>query len=146
MSLQAQSPTEFLKTIVGQPVIVKLNSGVDYRGTNLPVSSTRTLAHALIILANTDLGVLTCLDGYMNIALEQTEEYVNGQVQPQLKSHWSPSHCLSSSRSTAMPSFAATMVSAPHITPRHLFSCGPAVPIVYRSPSSLSPVLYICAS
>ena len=25
-------------------------------------------------------GVLACLDGYMNIALEQTEEYVNGQV------------------------------------------------------------------
>lgn len=24
-------------------------------------------------------GVLSCLDGYMNIALEQTEEYVNGQ-------------------------------------------------------------------
>ena len=26
--------------------------------------------------------VLACLDGYMNIALEQTEEYVNGQVSP----------------------------------------------------------------
>lgn len=25
-------------------------------------------------------GVLACLDGYMNIALEQTEEYSNGQV------------------------------------------------------------------
>ena len=25
-------------------------------------------------------GVLTCLDGYMNIALEQTEEYINGQL------------------------------------------------------------------
>ena len=25
-------------------------------------------------------GVLSCLDGYMNIALEQTEEYVNGQL------------------------------------------------------------------
>jgi small nuclear ribonucleoprotein (snRNP)-like protein len=25
-------------------------------------------------------GVLVCLDGYMNIALEQTEEYVNGQL------------------------------------------------------------------
>ncbi|KAG0660122.1 U4/U6-U5 snRNP complex subunit lsm6 [Rhodotorula mucilaginosa] len=25
------------------------------------------------------VGVLSCLDGYMNIALEQTEEYVNGQ-------------------------------------------------------------------
>ena len=26
------------------------------------------------------VGVLACLDGYMNIALEQTEEYVNGQL------------------------------------------------------------------
>jgi len=26
------------------------------------------------------LGVLACLDGYMNVALEQTEEYVDGQV------------------------------------------------------------------
>jgi len=25
-------------------------------------------------------GVLSCLDGYMNIALEQTEEHVNGVV------------------------------------------------------------------
>ncbi|KAI9578882.1 U6 snRNA-associated Sm-like protein LSm6 [Glossina fuscipes] len=41
---------------VGRPVVVKLNSGVDYRG------------------------VLACLDGYMNIALDQTEEYVNGQL------------------------------------------------------------------
>lgn len=26
------------------------------------------------------VGVLACLDGYMNIAIEQTEEYVNGQL------------------------------------------------------------------
>lgn len=26
------------------------------------------------------LGVLACLDGYMNIAMEQTEEYENGQL------------------------------------------------------------------
>ena len=25
-------------------------------------------------------GLLSCLDGYMNIALEQTEEFVNGKV------------------------------------------------------------------
>lgn len=25
-------------------------------------------------------GVLACLDGYMNIALEQSEEYLNGQL------------------------------------------------------------------
>ncbi|XP_076889591.1 sm-like protein LSM36B [Bidens hawaiensis] len=41
---------------VSRPVVVKLNSGVDYRG------------------------ILACLDGYMNIAMEQTEEYVNGQL------------------------------------------------------------------
>lgn len=26
------------------------------------------------------VGVLACLDGYMNIALDQTEEYQNGQL------------------------------------------------------------------
>ncbi|RIB27999.1 U6 snRNA-associated Sm-like protein LSm6 [Gigaspora rosea] len=26
------------------------------------------------------IGILSCLDGYMNIALEQTEEWVNGQL------------------------------------------------------------------
>ncbi|GBP56385.1 GATA zinc finger domain-containing protein 1 [Eumeta japonica] len=48
--------SSFIQQIHGRPVVVKLNSGVDYRG------------------------VLACLDGYMNIALEQTEEYVNGQL------------------------------------------------------------------
>ena len=51
-----QNPNDFLKQIIGRPVVVKLNSGVDYRD------------------------VLACLDGYMNIALEQTKEYVNGQL------------------------------------------------------------------
>jgi len=50
------SISDFLKQLVGRPVVVKLNNGLDYRG------------------------VLSCLDGYMNIALEQTEEYVNGQL------------------------------------------------------------------
>ena len=52
----AKTPADFLKSIRGKPVVVKLNSGVDYRG------------------------ILACLDGYMNIAMEQTEEYVNGQL------------------------------------------------------------------
>ena len=45
----AKTPADFLKSIRGKPVVVKLNSGVDYRG------------------------ILACLDGYMNIAMEQTE-------------------------------------------------------------------------
>ena len=32
MSFQKQAPSEFLKQIIGKPVVVKLNSGVDYRG------------------------------------------------------------------------------------------------------------------
>jgi len=51
-----KTPAEFLKSIRGRPVVVKLNSGVDY------------------------WGILACLDGYINIAMEQTKEYVNGQL------------------------------------------------------------------
>jgi len=50
------SPTEFLKAVIGKRVVVRLLSGVDYRGQ------------------------LSCLDGYMNIAMEQTEEYVGGKL------------------------------------------------------------------
>ncbi|KAM4105750.1 hypothetical protein ACB094_04G015900 [Castanea mollissima] len=46
---------DFLKSIRGRLVVVKLNSGVDYR-------------------------IPACLDGYMNIAMEQTEEYINRQL------------------------------------------------------------------
>lgn len=51
-----RSPSDFLKSVLGRSVNVRLNSGTDYRG------------------------VLACLDGYMNIAMEQTEEYENGQL------------------------------------------------------------------
>ncbi|KAJ2000721.1 U4/U6-U5 snRNP complex subunit lsm6, partial [Coemansia thaxteri] len=51
-----KSPTDFLNHIQGRRVFVRLNSGIDYKG------------------------VLACLDGYMNIALEQTEEYVDGEL------------------------------------------------------------------
>ena len=51
-----KSPSDFLKQVLGKPVIVQLNSGVTYRG------------------------ILACLDGFMNIAMEQTEEYVDGQL------------------------------------------------------------------
>ena len=75
------NPSEFLKTILGRPVVVKLNSGVDYRGVQIIKLPQNTFnrkrsAHAFLSLS----GVLACLDGYMNIAMEQTEEYVNGQL------------------------------------------------------------------
>lgn len=51
-----RSPSDFLKSVLGRPVRVTLNSGIEYRG------------------------VLACLDGFLNIAMEQTEEYVDGQL------------------------------------------------------------------
>ncbi|KNB43491.1 u6 snRNA-associated sm-like protein 6 [Blastocystis sp. subtype 4] len=55
MSTEKKSPTDFVKFIYGRPVIVKLYSGLVYKG------------------------VLTCLDGYMNVVLEQAEEYENDE-------------------------------------------------------------------
>ncbi|KAJ5309130.1 hypothetical protein N7508_004509 [Penicillium antarcticum] len=56
-SSEGKDPSAFLSEIIGAPVIVKLNSGVVYKGE------------------------LQSVDGYMNIALEKTEEYVNGHLQ-----------------------------------------------------------------
>ena len=38
----AKTPADFLKSIKGRPVVVKLNSGVDYRGM-LPYFAARCL-------------------------------------------------------------------------------------------------------
>ena len=46
------SPTDFLKLVIGGKVIVRLHSGADYHGK------------------------LVCLDGYMNIAMCEAEEWL----------------------------------------------------------------------
>ncbi|MEQ2236684.1 U4/U6-U5 snRNP complex subunit lsm6 [Ilyodon furcidens] len=86
MSLRKQTPSDFLKQIIGRPVVVKLNSGVDYRGTAAAMLKSNGILMSItnVIRITADVcqcaGVLACLDGYMNIAIEQTEEYVNGQL------------------------------------------------------------------
>ncbi|KAK7205006.1 U6 small ribonucleoprotein F [Myxozyma melibiosi] len=52
----SNNPSAFLSQIIGAKVSVKLNSGVEYKGD------------------------LQCVDGYMNIVLEQSEEYVDGEL------------------------------------------------------------------
>jgi len=49
-----RSPSDFLKTVIGRPVVVRLHNGVDYRG------------------------VLASLDAFLNLAMEQTEEWTDG--------------------------------------------------------------------
>ncbi|KAK0516295.1 hypothetical protein JMJ35_000898 [Cladonia borealis] len=50
----SKDPSGFLSEIIGAPVTVKLNSSIVYKG------------------------LLSSVDGYMNIALEKTEEFVDG--------------------------------------------------------------------
>lgn len=68
--------SQFINQIHGRPVVVKLNSGVDYRGK----SWIFCYISCFNSLDASPVGVLACLDGYMNIALDQTEEYANGQL------------------------------------------------------------------
>ena len=75
---QSGTPQAFLHSVVGQPVWVRLNSGIDYKGESL--KSPRCFGGEFRTPLMGSTGILTCLDGYMNVALEQTEEYVNGQL------------------------------------------------------------------
>lgn len=54
--MSKRSPADFLKQVLGRYVNVKLFNGIEY------------------------VGILACLDGYMNIVLEQLEEYENGEL------------------------------------------------------------------
>jgi small nuclear ribonucleoprotein (snRNP)-like protein len=75
---EGKDPSAFLSEIIGAPVTVKLNSGVVYKGAE-PIRLFLTL---LFRSSGAKLscvtGELQSVDGYMNIALEKTEEYVNG--------------------------------------------------------------------
>lgn len=68
----ARDPSGFLSEIIGAPVTVKLNSGVVYKGMSfLSMCNSRLTSYP---------GELQSVDGYMNIALEQTKEYVDGKL------------------------------------------------------------------
>jgi U6 snRNA-associated Sm-like protein LSm6 len=58
--ISPKSPSGFLKEQIGRAVVVKLNHGVEYRG------------------------ILACVDGYLNAAMEQTEEYQDGVLRAKL--------------------------------------------------------------
>ncbi|EFZ00471.1 hypothetical protein MHUMG1_06824 [Metarhizium humberi] len=71
---EGKDPSSFLSDIIGNPVIVKLNSGVVYKGEALPETLPQRPVHDAH-----ERRELQSVDGYMNIALEKTEEYINGK-------------------------------------------------------------------
>ena len=68
---EGKDPSAFLSEIIGNSVTVKLNSGVVYKGM---YRDLKLGAYANV--PNT--GELQSIDGYMNLALEKCEEYVDG--------------------------------------------------------------------
>mmetsp|Transcript_50857 Transcript_50857/g.111372 ORF Transcript_50857/g.111372 Transcript_50857/m.111372 type:complete len:80 (-) Transcript_50857:72-311(-) len=59
MAMSRKNPGDFLKSVSEKKVLVKLNNGTEYRG------------------------ILACLDGYLNIALENGEEWETGAMKKQ---------------------------------------------------------------
>jgi small nuclear ribonucleoprotein F len=53
-AIQPLNPKPFLNSLTGKPVVCKLKWGMEYRG------------------------VLVSVDGYMNLQLANTEEYIDG--------------------------------------------------------------------
>ena len=85
------NPADFLASVIGKRVVVKLGTGAEYRGTPPARRSPATARRAAAAPSARSPaapppprcpspGVLACLDPYMNIAMEQTEEYVNGNL------------------------------------------------------------------
>ena len=64
-------PSGFLTEIIGSHVKVKLNSGVEYTGI------VETSSGKCCTLTPLPLGLLSSIDGYMNLAMERTKEYVS---------------------------------------------------------------------
>jgi U6 snRNA-associated Sm-like protein LSm6 len=74
-SSEGRDPSAFLSEIIGAPVTVKLNSGVVYRGFY-----TISILYITIFVLINSTGELQSVDGYMNIALERSEEFVDGKL------------------------------------------------------------------
>ena len=66
--MHVKDPADFLKQAIGKNVIVKLNSGFSYKGNT---GGDKFCGFSTLTLT----GTLICLDGFMNIAMENSEEY-----------------------------------------------------------------------
>eukprot|EP00968_Pinguiococcus_pyrenoidosus_P014457 scaffold1307_cov200-Pinguiococcus_pyrenoidosus.AAC.146 len=67
--VQKSNPSDFLRSVLGRPVVRCVER-----------CAVKANEHGTSHASRYDTGILACLDGFMNIAMEQTEEYVNGQL------------------------------------------------------------------
>ena len=72
MSVAPHNPKPFLNALTGKPVLVKLKWGMEYkvlRTTHFQRPSNFTIQ-----------GYLVAVDGYMNLQLANSEEYIDGAL------------------------------------------------------------------
>ena len=98
-AIEKRAPGDFVRSLVGRPVGVRLSDGTEYRG------------------------ILVCLDGFMNVAMEQAEEYSEGSLKNKL------GDCFIRGNNGAQrgaPRAAVPCLAAPHPTPSSTLDCPPS--------------------
>ncbi|KAK1936307.1 putative small nuclear ribonucleoprotein F [Babesia divergens] len=71
--METYSPSSYIANITRKPVVVKLNNGTNFRGM-----SALWIRHNFILHNHYITGILSSLDDRMNLAMENTKEYVEG--------------------------------------------------------------------
>ena len=72
MSVAPHNPKPFLNALTGKPVLVKLKWGMEYK-----VSTAHYYYYFIIFSIQ---GYLVAVDGYMNLQLANSEEYIDGAL------------------------------------------------------------------
>ena len=84
------SPSDFLKSVLGRPVKVQLNTGLEYRGILACLDGTAPFCAAaaggactlfFFRFSHSWFSLDNVRTGYLNLALEQSEEFRDGQLQ-----------------------------------------------------------------
>ena len=73
------NPKPFLTELTGNPVIVKLKWGMEYKG-NLLLRSVPVISLTSVLCS----GALVSVDSYMNLQLVNTEEFIDSKFQGNL--------------------------------------------------------------
>lgn len=72
MSVAPHNPKPFLNALTGKPVLVKLKWGMEYK-----VKTTEFEFNLYFVFIQ---GYLVAVDGYMNLQLANSEEYIDGAL------------------------------------------------------------------
>lgn len=79
MSMMPLNPKPFLNGLTGKAVLVKLKWGMEYKGKQRALAERKSQLNCTICqLLCPPQGYLVSVDGYMNLQLANTEEFIDG--------------------------------------------------------------------